>query len=73
MSFTSILGASLDVAALGAKAGNLARLLQQNLPVPPGFVVETSAFAALGAAISGRVTAAESAARRAQILAADLP
>jgi phosphohistidine swiveling domain-containing protein len=72
MSFTSFLGAADDPAALGAKAGNLGRLARLGLPVPPGFVIEASAFAALGA-LSAQATAAEGAARRAAILAAPLP
>jgi phosphohistidine swiveling domain-containing protein len=72
MSFTSFLGAGDDPAALGAKAGNLGRLARLGLPVPPGFVIEASAFAALGP-LSVKATAAEGPARRAAILEAPLP
>ncbi|MDN5803892.1 MAG: phosphoenolpyruvate synthase, partial [Microlunatus sp.] len=35
-----------DVAAVGGKAANLGELIQAGLPVPPGFVVTTSAYRA---------------------------
>ena len=73
MSFTSSLGDPREPTSLGGKAGNLGRLARLGLPVPPGFVVESSAFAALGTELSGPVARADAAARRAALLAAPLP
>ncbi len=41
--------------------------------MPPGFVIEAAAFAALGTALTGKLPAAEGAARRTKILGAELP
>ena len=66
-----------DIAEVGGKAANLGELLRAGLPVPPGFVVTTDAYAAaVEAARIGRLLAdpaTEPAALRAAIEAADVP
>ncbi|WP_394329351.1 PEP/pyruvate-binding domain-containing protein [Nocardiopsis sp. CNR-923] len=51
-----------DLAAVGGKAANLAELLRAGLPVPPGFVVTTDAYAraAAGVGLPDRLAAESS-------------